>query len=119
MRSRAGAERALGLLGVLLLLTLPAAVAGLTVAAKRARARALEGTAARLAVVARMPSADFSFAGGSRHVRFVSIEEPQAAFADGPGLPDPEPAGGLVGVPRAAYAEATVRAGTGMSKGAR
>jgi hypothetical protein len=52
-------------------------------------------------------------------VRFVSVEEPQAAFADGPGLPDPEPAGGLVGVPRAAFAEATVRAGAGVAKGSR
>lgn len=119
MRSRAGAERALGLLGVLLLLTLPASVIGLSAAARRARAREHEGSAARLAVVARLPSADFSFAGGSRHVRFVSIEEPQAAFADGPGLPDPEPAGGLVGAPRAAFAEATVRTGTGVTRGPR
>lgn len=119
MRSRAGAERALGVLGVLLLFTLPATVVGLSVAAMRARARAIEGNAARLAVVARLPSADFSFAGGSRHVRFVSIEEPQAAFADGPGLPDPEPAGGLVGAPRAAFADATMRVGTGVTKGSR
>lgn len=119
MRSRAGAERALGVVGVSLLLTLPVVVVALSLLARSHRERAHEGSVARLAVVGRLPSADFSFAGGSRHVRFVSIEEPQAAFADGPGLPDPEPAGGLVGVPRAAFADATVRAGAGVAKGSR
>jgi len=88
-----------------LLASLPAVVAAIVLHAGACRRAEVASRAARVAVVARMPSADFAFAGGSRHLRFVSLEEPQAAFADGPCLPDPDPAGGLVGAPRAMFAD--------------
>lgn len=92
-------------LAVGLLAALPAVV--LVIALHASAARRAEGPvrAARNAAIARLPSADFAFAGGSRHLRYLSLEEPQAAFADGPGLPDPDPAGGLVGTPRAMFAD--------------
>jgi hypothetical protein len=93
---------------VLSLLSLPLALTVMLVHARATRVRAMAERPAVLAVVARMPSADFAFAGGSRHLRFVTLEEPGAAFADGPGMPDPDPAGGLVGAPREAWAEVPV-----------
>ena len=78
--------------------------------------KAARAPAKRL-VVSRLPSADLAFAGGSRHLRFLSLEEPQAAFADGPGLPDPDPAGGLVGVPRETFAGAYTREAPAKTKG--
>jgi hypothetical protein len=93
---------------VLSLLSLPFVLGVMLVHARVSRARAQAEHPAVLAVVSRMPSADFAFAGGSRHLRFVTLEEPGAAFADGPGMPDPDPAGGLVGAPREAWAEVPV-----------
>lgn len=88
-----------------LLVSLPLVIVAIAFHASAGRRDEATTRAARVAVVKRMPSADFAFAGGSRHLRFLSLEEPQAAFADGPCLPDPDPAGGLAGAPKAMFAD--------------
>ena len=105
------------LISVFVLASLPLSIVGIAAHAAHARQDELASRPSRLAAVRRMPSADFAFAGGSRHLRFLTLEEPQAAFADGPGLPDPDPAGGLIGVPKAAFADAVTHTGTGTKKG--
>lgn len=52
------------------------------------------------AVATRVPSSDLALSGGARWLRFPSMEEPAAAFADGIALPDPDPAGGVMAPPR-------------------
>ncbi len=107
---------AASLVSLLVLGSLPLVVGVLAVHASFARRAEASSRPARIAVVKRMPSADFAFASGSRHLRFLSLEEPQAAFADGPCLPDPDPAGGLFGAPRAAFADAVTRGGPSITK---
>jgi hypothetical protein len=61
----------------------------------RAR-RSRSGDAAAIAAVAvRLPSGDLALSGGSRWLRAPSLEEPWGAFADGPAVPDPDPAGAI------------------------
>ncbi|HMJ56364.1 MAG TPA: hypothetical protein VK540_30055 [Polyangiaceae bacterium] len=55
------------------------------------------------AVTRLLPAPDLSFAGSSRHLRFPSLEEPGAAFADAPAMPDLDPAGAAVAPPTAVY----------------
>ncbi|HVJ93758.1 MAG TPA: hypothetical protein VM580_28340 [Labilithrix sp.] len=50
-------------------------------------------------VAARLPTSDLALSGGARWLRAPSLEEPGAAFADGPALPDPDPAGGAMAPP--------------------
>jgi hypothetical protein len=52
-----------------------------------------------------LPAPDLSFAGSARHLRFPSLEEPGAAFADAPGAADLDPAGAAVAPPTAVYAD--------------
>lgn len=88
--------RAIGLL----LLASPALVIALLTSdarARRAARRAEEPALARVA--ARLPSSDLALSGGARWLRAASLEEPGAAFADGPALPDPDPAGGAMAPP--------------------
>ena len=67
-------------------------------AGARRRERRTEAPAiARLAV--RLPTSDLALSGGARWLRAPSLEEPGAAFADGPALPDPDPAGGAMAPP--------------------
>ncbi|HQY60823.1 MAG: hypothetical protein IPF92_19875 [Myxococcales bacterium] len=116
-RARAGFSTGRGIVAAGMLVALPLTIAALgTHASLARRAEAARAPAKRL-VVSRLPSADLAFAGGSRHLRFLSLEEPQAAFADGPGLPDPDPAGGLVGVPRETFAGAYTREAPAKTKG--
>jgi hypothetical protein len=68
----------------------------------RARARSRE-QAAIDAIARLLPAPDLSFAGSARHLRFPSLEEPGAAFADAPGSPDLDPAGAAVAPPTAVY----------------
>lgn len=90
---------------VALLLVLPVCVAGIGLdAAARRRARDRDTTAID-AVARRLPSSDLALSGGARWLRFPSLEEPGAAFQDGPALPDPDPAGGAMAPPRAAWVE--------------
>ncbi len=52
-----------------------------------------------------LPWPDLALATGARHLRFVSLEEPGAAFSDGPATLDAEPAGGAIAPPRAVWVE--------------
>lgn len=47
----------------------------------------------------RLPTSDLALSGGARWLRAISLEEPGAAFADGPALPDPDPAGAAMAPP--------------------
>lgn len=51
------------------------------------------------ALARRLPSSDLALSGGARWLRAVSLEEPFAAFADGPATPDPDPAGAAMAPP--------------------
>jgi hypothetical protein len=87
------------------LLVLPASSVAITLdAAARRRARDREQPAID-AVARRLPSSDLALAGGARWLRFPSLEEPGAAFQDGPALPDPDPAGGAMAPPRDVWAK--------------
>jgi len=56
-------------------------------------------------VAKRLPSTDLALSGGARWLRTPSLEEPGAAFSDGPALPDPDPAGGALSPPREVWTE--------------
>ena len=71
--------------------------------ARRSEARALQPAIDRLAP--RLPTSDLALSGGARWLRAPSLEEPAAAFQDGPALPDPDPAGGAMAPPTAAWPE--------------
>ena len=85
-------------------------IAILTVDARmRRNARASEEPAI-VAVARRLPMHDLALSGGARWLRASSLEEPGAAFADGPAMPDPDPAGGAVAPPIEVWAEIERRA---------
>jgi hypothetical protein len=69
--------------------------------ARRASRRADEPAISAVAV--RLPTSDLALSGGARWIRAPSLEEPGAAFADGPAAPDPDPAGGAMAPPAAAW----------------
>ncbi len=75
--------------------------------AKRA-ARALDQPVID-AVAHVLPTSDLALSGGARWLRAPSLEEPGAAFQDGPALPDPDPAGGIMAPPRAVWAAEVTR----------
>ncbi len=92
--------------GALAVLALPLVLVVLGVDSRlRERARAHD-VAAVDAVVARLPSGDLALSGGARWLRFPSLEEPGAAFADGIAVPDPDPAGGAMAPPVQAWVDA-------------
>lgn len=74
-------------------------VVGLSLDARARRAEARREDPAVAAVARRLPSSDLALSGGARWLRMPSLEEPFAAFADGPALPDPDPAGGAMAPP--------------------
>lgn len=82
-----------------------AIVAACGLHAHRAREAARSSEAGIRAVALRLPSPDVAFAGGARWLRAPTVEEPGAAQADGIAFPDPEPGGGALVPPRAAWAE--------------
>ncbi|HKQ71246.1 MAG TPA: hypothetical protein VJT73_18005 [Polyangiaceae bacterium] len=92
------ARTPLALLGLLF-----AILAGLGVHAKRASAAHAGNGAAVFAVVRALPGADLAMSGAARHLRFPSLEEPGAAFADGPASIDVDPAGAAVAPPADVY----------------
>jgi hypothetical protein len=63
------------------------------------RAASAKDTPAIEALARRLPTSDLALSGGARWLRAVSLEDPSAAFADGPALPDPDPAGGAIAPP--------------------
>lgn len=67
-------------------------------AASRRAARSVEAPAIE-ALARRLPTSDLALSGGARWLRAVSLEEPGAAFADGPASPDPDPAGAAIAPP--------------------
>jgi hypothetical protein len=88
---------ALGLL--LAAFAVPLALGGLAV-----RARGGLDSRAIGPVIGVLPWSDLALGGGARHLRYLSLEEPWAAFADAPGALDPEPAGGSLAPPAAVWA---------------
>ena len=74
-------------------------VCGLAYDAHARRAASAADTPAIDAVARRLPTSDLALSGGARWLRAVSLEEPGAAFADGPALPDPDPAGAAMAPP--------------------
>ncbi|CAN5904098.1 hypothetical protein BH11MYX4_BH11MYX4_17250 [soil metagenome] len=74
-------------------------IAGLGYDAHARRAAKERETPSIDALARRLPSSDLALSGGARWLRSVSLEEPGAAFADGPALPDPDPAGAAMAPP--------------------
>lgn len=74
-------------------------ITGLAYDAHARRAAARGDAAAIDAVARRLPTSDLALSGGARWLRAISLEEPGAAFADGPALPDPDPAGAAMAPP--------------------
>jgi hypothetical protein len=91
--------------GATALALLPAALALLIVDARARRDQKQKEISTLVAVAKRLPSCDLALSGGARWLRTPSLEEPGAAFSDGPALPDPDPAGGAVSPPRAVWTE--------------
>ena len=74
-------------------------VAGLAYDAHARRVAKASDTAAIDALARRLPTSDLALSGGARWLRAISLEEPGAAFADGPASPDPDPAGAAMAPP--------------------
>jgi hypothetical protein len=91
--------------GAAVLALLPASLALLIVDARARRDQKQKEISTLVAVAKRLPSCDLALSGGARWLRTPSLEEPGAAFSDGPALPDPDPAGGAVSPPRAVWVE--------------
>lgn len=70
---------------------------------RRSEARAQQSAIDAMAV--RLPTSDLALSGGARWLRAPSLEEPNAAFQDGPAIPDPDPAGGAMAPPIEAWPE--------------
>ena len=84
----------------LLMLASPALVVlGLAADARARRTRRDAEGAAIETLARRLPTSDLALSGGARWLRAVSLEEPGAAFAEGPASPDPDPAGGAMAPP--------------------
>ncbi len=82
------------------LLVSPALVVLLLTVDARSRRRAREAEQPAIDELARrLPTSDLALSGGARWLRAPSLEEPGAAFADGPASPDPDPAGGAMAPP--------------------
>jgi hypothetical protein len=91
--------------GAATLLALPATLTLLVIDARARRDQKQKEITTLVAVAKRLPSTDLALSGGARWLRTPSLEEPGAAFSDGPALPDPDPAGGAVSPPRAVWVE--------------
>ena len=86
-------------IAIALLVSPALVIAGIAVDARLRRERAARDQPTVHALAARLPSGDLALSGGSRWLRAPSLEEPNAAFADGPAVPDPDPAGGAMAPP--------------------
>lgn len=92
-------ERAARGIGLVCILSPAIVIVGLGVDARMRREAARSQQDAISTVARRLPSSDLALSGGARWLRMPSLEEPTAAFADGPALPDPDPAGGAMAPP--------------------
>jgi hypothetical protein len=90
-------------IGVALVLVLPLGIAAMGAHAAYLRTARAADQPAIEAVARLLPASDLALAGGGRWLRFPSLEEPGAAFQDGPALPDPDPAGGMMAPPVAVW----------------
>ncbi len=84
-------------------------VAGLAYDANARRAAKANDAAAIDALAKRLPTSDLALSGGARWLRAISLEEPGAAFADGPASPDPDPAGAAMAPPVELWSATTKR----------
>lgn len=83
-----------------LMLASPAIVVSIVALDARSRQNERAATGPAISAVARrLPTSDLALSGGARWLRSPSLEEPGAAFADGPASPDPDPAGGAMAPP--------------------
>lgn len=87
------------LVGVLLIASPALVIAGISYDAHARRLAKNTEAPAIDALARRLPSSDLALSGGARWLRAISLEEPGAAFADGPALPDPDPAGAAMAPP--------------------
>jgi len=87
----------------LLLVSPVIAIVAITVDARARRALRASEQPSIDALARRFPTIDLALSGGARWLRAPSLEEPGAAFADGPALPDPDPAGGAMAPPTEAW----------------
>lgn len=83
------------------------AIGGLGMDAKLRSERKTQEEPAVRAVAKRLPTNDLALSGGARWLRTVSVEEPGAAFADGPALPDPDPVGAAMAPPVEVWSRVT------------
>lgn len=86
-------------IAVALVLSPALVVAGLAYDASARRAAKAKDAAAIDTLATRLPTSDLALSGGARWLRAISLEEPGAAFADGPAAPDPDPAGAAMAPP--------------------
>ncbi len=84
---------------IVTLCALPIVIGVVAVDAHARRARRDAQSGAIRALAPRLPSGDLALSGGARWLRFPSLEEPNAPFADGIAVPDPDPAGGSMAPP--------------------
>lgn len=103
MRRRAALPRPGLALALLVAAALTGPVLAVVAAWQRAPREARRAAAAPVALL--LPWPDFAVASGARHLRFLSLEEPGAAFADGPAALDTDPAGGCIAPPRGVWVE--------------
>lgn len=87
------------LVAVALVISPVLVIAGLSYDARARRAEKAKEAPAIDALARRLPTSDLALSGGARWLRAVSLEEPGAAFADGPASPDPDPAGAAMAPP--------------------
>ena len=102
-------------IAVALVLSPALVVAGLAYDAQARRATKANDAAAIDALARRLPTSDLALSGGARWLRAISLEEPGAAFADGPAAPDPDPAGAAMAPPIELWS-ATAAASSARSK---
>lgn len=86
-------------IAVLMLASPVLVIALIGIDARMRRAERAADLPAVSAVARRLPAGDLALSGGARWLRSPSLEEPGAAFADGPASPDPDPAGGAMAPP--------------------
>lgn len=99
-------ERALALV---LVLSPAVAIATIAVDARMRRDAAKKEDPAIAILAQRLPTSDLALSGGARWLRSPSLEEPGAAFADGPALPDPDPAGAAMAPPIDVWRQASTK----------
>ncbi len=96
-------------IAIVLLVSPALVIAGLGFDARARRAASAREDPAVDALARRLPPSDLALSGGARWLRAPSLEEPGAAFADGPAIPDPDPAGAAMAPPVEVWLEEAAR----------